>query len=297
MKVLVSGAGGLIGAALVRSLHTQGNEVRALKRGATGGDTIGWDPEAGRLDPGALEGLDAVVHLAGENIAGGRWTAARKQRILASRVQGTQLLSQTLARLARPPQVLICASAVGYYGDRGAEQLTEDSSPGDGFLAEVCRAWEHAADPARTAGIRTVHLRFGMVLSAEGGALSRMLLPFRLGLGGRLGSGEQYLSWISLDDAVRALAHLLAHQDLSGPFNAASPHPCTNAEFTRALGQVLRRPTIFPVPAWVLRLVLGEMADELLLASTRAVPARLLASGFSFAHPELVETLRLLLGK
>lgn len=295
MKVLVSGAGGLIGAALVAALHTQGNEVHCLKRGNTDGDAISWDPEAGQLNAERLEGLDAVVHLAGENIASGRWTPARKQRILASRVQGTQLLSQTLARLAHPPQVLVCASAVGYYGDRGAEELGEDSPPGEGFLSEVCRAWEEAVDPAREAGIRTAHLRFGMVLSARGGALARMLLPFRLGLGGRLGSGEQYLSWISIDDAVRALGHLLEHQDLSGPFNAVSPHPCTNAEFTRTLGQVLHRPTLIPAPAWGLRLVLGEMAEELLLASTRAVPQRLLESGFRFAHPDLEDALRHLL--
>ena len=297
MKVLVSGSGGLIGAALVQSLRTQGNEVCCLKRGTTSGDTIGWDPEAGRLDAGALEGLDAVVHLAGENIAAGRWTPERKQRILASRVQGTQLLSERLASLARRPSVLVCASAVGYYGDCGTEELGEDSPPGRGFLAGVCRAWEEAAEPARAAGMRTARLRFGMVLSAEGGALARILPPFRLGLGGRLGSGEQYLSWISLSDAVRALGHLLERQDLSGPFNAVSPHPCTNAEFTRALAKVLHRPAVCPVPAWALRLALGEMADELLLASTRAMPRRLLASGFSFTHPDLSEILRLLLGK
>lgn len=297
MRVLVSGAGGLIGAALVASLRTQGKEVRCLKRGTTGEGVIGWNPEAGRLDTGALEGVDAVVHLAGENIAAGRWTPARKQRILASRVQGTHLLSERLAGLTRLPSVLVCASAVGYYGDRGAEELDEHSPPGKGFLAQVCQAWEQAADPARAAGIRTAHLRFGMVLSAEGGALARMVLPFRLGLGGRLGNGRQYLGWISLADAVRAAHHLLEHPGLSGPFNAVSPHPCTNAEFTRALGQALRRPTLLPVPAWAARLALGEMAEELLLASTRAMPRRLLASGFAFTHPELAPTLRLLLGR
>ncbi|MSR83925.1 MAG: TIGR01777 family protein [Candidatus Latescibacteria bacterium] len=295
MKILVTGSGGLIGAALVQSLRTQGNEVCCLKRGTTNGDGIGWDPEAGRLDAGALEGLDAVVHLAGENIAAGRWTPERKQRILASRVQGTQLLSERLASLTRRPSVLICASAVGYYGDCGTEELGEDSPPGRGFLAGVCRAWEEAAEPARAAGMRTARLRFGMVLSAEGGALARMLPPFRLGLGGRIGSGRQYLSWISLDDAVRALGHLLDRQDLSGPFNAVSPHPCTNAEFTRALGKVLHRPAVCPVPAWALRLALGEMADELLLASTRAMPRRLLESRFRFEHPGLEDTLRYLL--
>ncbi|MBM3278250.1 MAG: TIGR01777 family oxidoreductase [Candidatus Handelsmanbacteria bacterium] len=295
MRVLVSGAGGLIGAALIGSLRHQRHEVRCLTRGKTSGSDIPWDPEAGRLDAGALEGLDGVVHLAGENIAGGRWTPARKERILSSRVQGTHLLSERLAGLHQPPPVLLCASAVGYYGDRGEEVLEEDSPPGQGFLAEVCRAWEGAADPVRGAGIRVAHLRFGMVLSARGGALARMLLPFRMGLGGRLGSGNQYLSWIHIDDAVLALIHLLEHPGLSGPFNATSPRPCTNADFTQALGKALRRPTPFPAPAWVLRLALGEMAEELLLASTRTRPARLLASGFRFEHPELEESLRHLL--
>jgi uncharacterized protein (TIGR01777 family) len=297
MRVLVSGAGGLIGAALVESLRAQDNQVRRLKRGHAGGYDLTWNPEAGSLDAAALEGVDAVVHLAGENIAAGRWTPARRQRILHSRVGGTRLLSEKLAGLKHPPQVLVCASALGYYGDRGDEELREDSPPGKGFLAEVCRAWEGAAAPAREAGIRVAYLRFGMVLSARGGALARMLLPFRLGLGGRIGSGKQYLGWISLDDAVCAAEHLLEHRDLSGPFNAVAPHPCTNGEFTSALGQALRRPTFFPLPAWAARLALGEMAQELLLSSIRALPVRLLGSGFSFTHPELAGTLRRLLGR
>jgi uncharacterized protein (TIGR01777 family) len=297
VKVLVSGASGLVGRALVQSLRRQGHQVRCLRRGSAGGGDVAWDPEVGALDPGALEGLDGVVHLAGENIAAGRWTPTRKARILSSRVQGTGLLAQTLARLAQPPSVLVCASAVGYYGDRGGEELTEASPPGQGFLAQVCRAWEEAAAPARAAGIRAAHLRFGMVLSARGGALSRMLLPFRLGLGGRMGSGKQWMSWICLEDAVRAILHLLEHPDLSGPFNAVSPHPCTNAEFARTLGKVLRRPALFPAPAWALRLALGEMAEELLLSSARALPVRLLESGFRFEHPELEKALRHLLGR
>lgn len=297
MRVLVSGAGGLIGAGLVRSLRAQGYEVLCLRRGPSGNGAIGWDPAAGDLEGEALAGLDAVVHLAGENIAAGRWTPARKRAILDSRVQGTRLLCERLAGLGRRPAVLVCASAVGYYGDRGEVELDEHSPPGTGFLAEVCQAWEGAADPARLAGIRTAHLRFGMVLSGEGGALPRMALPYRLGLGGRLGTGRQYLGWISLADALRALGHLLENPGLAGPFNAVSPHPCTNAEFTRTLGQVLHRPTLFPVPAWAARLALGEMADELLLASTRALPRRLLASGFSYTHPELAPTLRLLLDR
>jgi hypothetical protein len=297
VKVLVSGASGLIGRVLVRSLRSQGHQVRCLRRGRADGDDLAWDPEAGALDPGALEGLDAVVHLAGEHIAGGRWTRTRKARILSSRVQGTRLLSEKLAGLSHPPQVLVCASAVGYYGDRGAEELSEDSPPGRGFLAEVCRAWEGAADPARAAGIRAVHLRFGMVLSAQGGALPRMLPPFRLGLGGRLGSGVQWMSWIHLEDAVAAIGHVLERENLGGPFNAVSPSPCANAEFTRTLGRVLRRPALIPVPAWALRLALGEMARELLLSSARALPSRLLESGFRFEHPELEAALRHLLGR
>ncbi len=297
MKVLVSGAGGLVGTALVPALRAQGHEVWCLRRGNSGSDTVSWAPEAGLLEASALAGVDAVVHLAGENIAAGRWTPTHKQRILASRVQGTRLLSERLAGLARRPSVLVCASAVGYYGDRGAEELDEHSPPGTGFLAEVCQAWEQAADPAREAGIRTAHLRFGMVLSASGGALARMVLPFRLGLGGRLGDGGQYQSWISLIDAVHALGHLLEHPGLSGPFNAVSPHPCTNAEFARALGQALHRPILVPVPAWAARLALGEMAEQLLLSSTRALPRWLLASGFAFTHPELAPALRFLLDR
>ncbi len=295
MRVLVSGASGLIGSALAAALKARGDQVVGLGRGVDA--QIRWDPVAGRLNEAALEGMDAVVHLAGENIAGGRWSAARKERIRSSRVEGTRLLCAALARLEQPPQVLACASGIGYYGDRGAEELKEDSAAGKGFLAEVCGAWEGAAEPARTRGIRVAHLRFGMVLSSGGGALARMLLPFRMGVGGRIGSGQQWMSWICLDDAVRAICHVLEQAALRGPINLTSPHPCTNTEFARALGKALRRPAIFPLPAWAARVALGEMAEGLLLSGCRVAPARLLESGFQFAYPELAGALRYLLKK
>ncbi len=238
-----------------------------------------------------LDGHDAAVHLAGEPIVG-RWTPAKKARILSSRSGGTRLLSCTLARLKQPPNVLVSASAVGFYGDRGDETLTEEAAPGSGFLPQVVRAWEAATEPAQAAGIRVVHLRFGIVLSPTGGALPRMLLPFRLGLGGSVGSGRQFISWVALDDAVRAVTHAIEAAGLAGPVNVTSPHPVTNADFARTLGRVLRRPALCRVPACVIRLMLGEMGRELLLSSARAVPARLLASGFSFRHPDLEGALR-----
>ena len=286
MKVLVSGATGLVGVGLVGLLQARGDQVLRLTRGSVPG-RISWNPQAGVLDPQALEGLDAVVHLAGENIAGGRWTPARKQRIRESRVQGTRLLCERLAQLRQRPAVLACASAIGYYGDRGEEELREDCPPGQGFLAEVCRAWEAAADPVRACGIRVAHLRFGMILSARGGALARMLLPFRLGLGGRLGSGRQYLSWIALDDTVGAICFVLEQPKMSGPINIVAPVALSNAEFTRTLGRVLKRPTIFPMPAFAARAAFGEMADALLLSSARVSPTKLNTAGYSFKYPRL----------
>jgi hypothetical protein len=241
--------------------------------------------------------MDAIVHLAGENIAGGRWTAARKARIRDSRVIGTRTLCETLARLSQPPKVLVSASAIGYYGDRGAEPLWENSTFGTGFLADVCRAWEEATQPAVQKGIRVVLLRLGIVLSPAGGALAKMLLPFKLGLGGVLGRGNQYMSWIALDDVAGAMAHTLVTDTLQGPVNAVAPYPVTNREFTRTLGRILRRPTVFPLPAFAARLVFGEMADALLLASTRVEPKRLLATQYVFRYPELDGALRHLLGK
>lgn len=298
--VAVSGSSGLIGEALMKELNRRGHRVsRMVRRAAAGLGEISWDPASGRLDPGDLEGLDGVVHLAGENIAA-RWTAARKARIRESRVKGTKLISETLAQLRRRPAVLVAASAVGIYGNRGNELLTEASPPGDrsrDFLASVSWEWEAAGEPARVAGIRVVHSRFGMVLSPKGGALKKMLLPFRVGLGGQVGNGTQWMSWISIDDAVGAILHALATETLGGPVNATAPEPVTNQDFARALGRVLRRPTPFRVPAAALRLALGEMADSTLLTSTRAVPSKLLASGYRFQHPDLETALRHVLGK
>jgi uncharacterized protein (TIGR01777 family) len=290
----VSGAGGLIGTALVRRLLAEGHRVTTLVRRAPGAGQIGWDPERGRLDPKDLEGVSAVVHLAGENI-GVRWTRDRKARIQSSRIRGTKLLSETLGALRSPPAVLVSASAIGVYGNRGDEILTEQSPPGDAtrdFLARLGLDWEGAAEAARASGIRVVHSRFGLVLSQRGGALARMLLAFRLGLGGRLGTGLQWMSWISIDDAVSALMHLLLTQELAGPVNLTAPEPIRNRDFTRILGQVLSRPTPFFVPSAALRLVFGEMADATLLASTRVVPRRLQASGFHFSQPTLEIALR-----
>ncbi len=296
MHVLVSGSTGLVGSALVPALTAGGHRVTRLVRprstGAPpGAGTRPWDPAQGILNAADLEGVDAVVHLSGENIAGW-WTAAKKRRIRDSRVGSTALLAETLARLAAPPRVLVCASAIGYYGDRGAEELREGSGPGTGFLAEVCRAWEAATEPAARRGIRVVNTRFGIVLSAAGGPLAAMLVPFRLGLGGRIGSGAQYMSWIALADAAAALAHVLDSERLAGPVNLVAPGPVTNREFTATLGRVLGRPTLFPVPAFAARLALGEMAEELLLVSERGVPERLLAAGFAFRYPGLEAALR-----
>lgn len=288
MRVLLSGASGLIGSALARRLAASSEVVRLVRRDPlSAAKEIRWDPAAGRIEPKQLEGFDAVVHLAGENIGAGRWTAAKKARIRSSRVEGTSLLAKTLAGLNQPPKVLVSASAVGYYGDRGEEKLDEGSGPGTGFLAEVCGAWEEAAMTAAEAGIRVVLARFGVVLSPEGGALARLLPLFRFGLGGRLGSGRQYMSWIALEDAVAAIAFVMENDSLRGSVNVSSPQPVTNREFTQTLGRVLRRPTLLHAPSIALRAVLGEMADEMLLASVRVYPRRLLEAGFSFSKPDL----------
>jgi uncharacterized protein (TIGR01777 family) len=294
MRVLVSGASGLIGSALLPYLTARGHDadrlVRVLAKTRSAG--VFWDPSAGVLDATNLEGFDAVVHLAGENIAGGRWTAERKRRILESRRKGTQLLVETLSRLAQPPGVLVSASAIGLYGDRGPETVGEDSPPGKGFLPEVCVAWEEATRPASQKGIRVVTPRIGIVLSAAGGALKQMLRPFRMGLGGKIGSGNQYMSWITLDDLVRVICQSIEDHSLTGAVNAVAPNPVTNLEFTRTLGRVLSRPAILPLPAFAARLLLGEMANELLLSSTRVEPAKLLTTGFCFQHSELESALR-----
>jgi uncharacterized protein len=296
MNVLVTGASGFIGSALVPALTSDGHSVRRLVRGVpAGADEYRWDPAAGDVEPAALEGPDAVVHLAGETVAG-RWTDDKKERILRSRVNGTRTLSEALAGLERPPGVLVTASAIGYYGDRGDEQLTEQSSSGDGFLAEVVREWEAASRPAEEAGIRVVRLRFGIVLSPAGGALKTMLTPFRLGVAGRLGSGRQWMSWVSIDDVVGAIQHALVTGELAGVANTVAPNPVTNAEFTKTLGRVLGRPTLLPVPGAALRLALGEFSQEA-LSSTRVLPRRLLESGYEFRYPDLEQALRHVLGR
>ena len=296
MNVLISGATGMIGSALTRELEDGGNSITRLTRSPKGAGDIRWDPDAGTID-GSLEGHDAVVHLAGESIAEGRWTPSRREGIMQSRKKGTRLLAQSVAGLASPPGVMVSASAVGYYGDRGNEVLREDSSPGSDFLAEVCKAWEAAADPAREAGIRVVHPRFGIVLSPEGGALGTTLPLFKLGLGGRLGSGRQWWSWVALDDVVGAIVHGLTNDSVEGPVNVGSPNPMPNAEYTKVLGKVLNRPTFFAAPAPALRIAIGGMADALLLASQRMQPAKLQETGYRFRYPELEEALRHLLGR
>ena len=298
MRVLITGSTGLVGSVLVPFLSAKGHQVVRMVRSATGREQeVAWDPANNQIDAGRLEGLDGVVHLAGENIAARRWNEEQKARIRDSRVQVTLLLSQTLARLERPPRVLVSASAIGYYGDRADSWSTETSGSGNDFLAEVCREWEEAAAPAAQAGIRVVHPRFGVILSPNGGALAKMLTPFRLGLGGRIGSGRQWISWIAIDDAVGAIYHALTTDSLRGPVNTVAPNPVTNRDFTKSLGRVLHRPTIFPMPAFMARLAFGEMADALLLASARVEPRVLLDSQYHFLHEGLEPALRHLLGK
>lgn len=297
MKILVTGSTGLIGSALIKALQSDGHQITRLIRTPTSSQepTVTWDPEAGTIDSTGLEGLDAVVHLAGESIAQGRWSTARKKRIANSRVQGTTLLAKALAKLKQPPKTLISASAIGYYGDRGDMILREDSAPGTGFLAETSVSWERAAEPAAQAGIRVAHPRTGVVLSTAGGALKEILTPFRLGVGGVMGSGKQYWSWVAFDDVIGALQHALQNDEVKGPFNVVAPQPVTNREFVKTLGRVLSRPTIFPAPQFALRMLLGEMADPLLFASARIEPSKLTATGYRFRYPNLEEALRALL--
>lgn len=299
MDILITGSSGLIGSALVPFLAAHGHRVTRLVRSepTSGKAAVYWNPETGSIDRSALEGIDAVVHLAGENIAAGRWTAEKKIRIRDSRIKGTRLLCECLARVSKPPKVLVSASAIGYYGNRGDETLNEESASGSGFLAQVCRDWEAAAEAAVRSGVRVVKLRIGVVMSPVGGALAKMLPPFRIGAGGRIGNGKQYMSWIAIDDLLGVILHALRTDTLTGPVNAATLNPVRNNEFTKILGQVLRRPTVFPMPAFAARLAFGEMADELLLASTRVEPARLLATGYVYRYPELEAALTYLLGR
>ena len=299
MNVLVSGSTGLVGSAVVQALTAKQHRVTRLVRtaAAPGTAAVSWDPAAKRLPAQALEGLDAVVHLAAENIATGRWSAAKKAAIRNSRVQGTRVLCEALSQLNDPPSVLVSASAIGYYGSRGDRVMREDSRPGDDFLAHVCQDWEAATQAAAARGIRVVRLRLGVVMARQGGALRKMLTPFKLGLGGVMGSGQQYVSWVSLDDVAGIVLHALRDESLSGPVNAVAPHPVTNAELTKTLGRVLKRPTKAWMPTPVVRVIFGEMGDALLLSSARVEPARLQASGYAFKHPELEGALRDILGK
>src|ERR1044072_2484505 len=294
MKILVSGSHGLVGKALTRALTDDGHEVVRLVRRErkVGAPEIEWYPDEGRIDAARLEGIEAAIHLAGDNIAGGRWTAQKKRTIRESRVEGPLLLSETLASLSRPPLVFISASAIGIYGNRGDELLTEQSLPGKDFLANVCIDWEAATISATEKGIRTIHARFGVILDAREGALAKMLPPFRAGLGGKIGSGQQWMSWVALDDVVAALKFLLADRRIQGPVNVVAPNPVTNEEFTKTLGRVLSRTTFLPMPAFAARLAFGEMADALLLSSQKVDPAVLEDNGFLFSWPTLEPALQ-----
>ena len=295
--VAVTGASGFLGSALLPALRSAGWTPRAVVRGTAVPGEVLWNPTAGTLDHAALEGVDAAVHLAGESIAAGRWTAETKRRIRDSRILGTRLLAESLARLMRRPRVLVAASAVGIYGNRGDELLNEDSPLGSDFLAEVGKEWEAATKPAADAGIRVVNLRFGIVLAREGGALPRMVRPFMLGAGGPIGSGRQWMSWIAQEDAIAAVLEALRNDRARGSINAVAPGAVQNADFAAALGSVLHRPALIPAPAFALRLLYGEMADAALLASQRVVPARLEALGFKFRFPTLSEALGAILGR
>ncbi len=294
MHVLVSGSTGLIGTALLRALRGEGHAVARLVRpGAPSepGDVL-WDPLRAQADAAALEGFDSIVHLAGENIASGRWTKRRKERLYKSRVDATAFLAELISTLSRPPSTFICASAIGYYGDRDTERLTESSAPGHGFLSDLCRAWEAASLPAAGYRTRVVNLRFGIVLAAHGGALARLLHPFRLGAGGVIGSGKQYVSWVALDDAVAMTRFAMDNPDLQGAVNAVAPQPVTNAEWTKALATVLSRPARLPLPAFLVKTLFGEMGKALLLSSQRAYPKQLMDAGYRFCFPRIEDALR-----
>lgn len=295
MKIIVSGASGMVGARLVPALKSQGHEVIRLVRDhrKTGPGAAIWDPRAGTIDPAALTGCEAAVNLAGESIAAGRWNEKRKAAIRESRMDATTTIAKALASLEPRPRVLVNASAIGYYGSRGDEWLDESSGSGSGdFLSSVCRDWEAATEPARAAGVRVVMTRFGVILSKDGGALAKMLTPFKLGLGGVIGSGRQYMSWIAIDDVIGSILHSLNHAELVGPVNVVAPKPVTNAEFTKTLGRVLARPTIFPMPAFAAKLAFGQMGEELLLGGQRVKPAKLEQTGYPFQYPELEAALR-----
>ncbi|MFZ5876120.1 MAG: TIGR01777 family oxidoreductase [Nitrospirota bacterium] len=299
LRIAITGSSGLIGTALIESLSRAGHSITRIiresgrnARGAGVPAQIIWDPVNRRIDRASLESHDIVIHLAGESIAAGRWTAPRKVVIRESRIRGTTLLAENLAALKRPPRMLLSASAIGYYGNRNPEEIvTEETPPGSGFLRDLCRDWERATDPAKAAGVRVVHLRFGIVLSSRGGALAKMLLPFQLGLGGKIGSGRQIMSWIALEEIPSVVLHLIKNDGISGPVNVVSPNPVSNADFTTTLGRVLKRPTVAPLPAFAARLLFGEMAGELLLGGARVIPKKLTQTNYVFKFPELDHTL------
>ena len=295
MRVLIAGASGLVGSALVKKLSAEGVEVTRLVRKAAGAGEIEWHPDRGMIDATALEGFDAVINLSGDGIASGRWTDEKKRRIVDSRVNGTRLLSETMAKLSHKPATFINASAIGFYGSRGDELVDEDTGPGEGFLAKVCREWESATAPAEQAGIRVVKLRLGVILTKAGGIMGSMLQPFKLGLGGKVGAGNQVISWVAMDDVVGAISFILSHQTLRGPINVVAPRPVTNEEFTKTLGRVLSRPTFMAMPAFAARLAFGEMADEMMLSSTRVAGKVLNDAGFRFQYPEIEGAVRELL--
>ncbi len=292
MKILIAGASGLVGSALIPSLTADSHQTTPLVRSSPKVNEIEWCPNHGQIDGARLEGSDAIINLAGENIAEGRWTDEKKRKIRDSRVNGTHLLSEAIAKMETKPRVFLCASATGFYGDRDDEILDETSDSGSGFLANVCREWEQATAPAAKAGARVVNLRFGPILARAGGMLGKMLTPFKLGMGGKVGSGRQYISWVAIDDVVGATKLALGDESIYGPLNVVSPHPVTNEEFTKTLGHVLNRPTALAMPAFAARLAFGEMADQMLLVSQRVAPKKLNEAGYQFEYPELESALR-----
>ena len=292
MKILIGGSHGLVGTALIKSLETEGHEIfRLVRHAPTSKTEVEWSPDRYSIALARIEGFDAVVNLAGESIAEGRWTEDKKRRIRESRVKGTKLLGDALANLAVPPKIFVCASAIGFYGNRGDELLTETSAAGGDFLAKVCAEWEDATALATEKGIRVVNARFGVILDTNGGALKKMLPPFRMGVGGKVGSGKQWMSWIALDDVVGGIQFALANDSIKGPVNFVAPVPVTNAEFTKTLGKVLSRPTIFPIPAFAIKFLFGEMGEALLLGGQRVAPERLVAEGYEFSYPQLERAL------
>ena len=296
MRILITGSHGLVGKALISELNKDKHEIVSLVRHASAGASeIEWHPNQGSIASERVSGFDVVVHLAGESIASGRWTDEKKRKIRESRVMGTTLLSQSLARSTKPPAVFISASAIGYYGNRADELLDEKSAPGNDFLAEVCVAWERATGEAEARGIRTIHARFGIILDQEGGALAKMLTPFRMGVGGRIGDGKQWMSWIALVDVIQGLKFVIEHSSITGPVNFVAPNPVTNSEFTKSLGDALSRPTLFPMPSFAARLAFGEMADALLLSSAKVEPKRLQDSGYRFEFENLQPALAAIL--